>query len=639
MSNDLKALVEKLEEYEHYDKFENGRAYLRIVDHSHDKYVGLSNPDNKEIEQYQELYHVFPDSDCIFYKIDNNEDIILKANGEYCIPSRNKRGKYVINEYGYIECTDSDSNTTITYSHNGVMTVGQDDFEYNNTYTNQHISSVGGISTFTRINHIEYNREAYRDLMNSIDRIVEEGKEKLESYVSSIGNICSGMRPYCYPYGKESIDSTMNLFEDIENLNIKINYSLLAYDACDVELKDDVDKHLVDTLFDCFSADLVKRHEDILSGSVRYENGRAFLEYSASANFKQLEGSYQNLMEIDKDLTEKANNIKNLYENIDARISNMSNQDIKTDLYYILDHRGKADFDSIYYTIENMCPENYQYYHLEPVNKARDSANYDYNRYTIGDYQTNSDFITITSVSQFKETFHFTYEIAQVLPKDCTSIENLAYDIIKTNVINCLRSQPHNALEYIDKKNNNLIVLTCDPKSQNQDFKIGYYCENVSYPATSHPVVIDAHQVMNEVMRIGNQKKQENYYYYQNDFSLSPNDYILDLTTRYLAYNYVDDVFKCWELKKRPDEKDAYYAIYTDAIAKYNLYTYSDFTSYITSTDYTKLVESNNYPNLRLILMGYPNRSSLRDTELTGLRYKRIVSSDEVMESVANPYN
>ncbi len=155
------------------------------------------------------------------------------------------------------------------------------------------------------------------------------------------------------------------------------------------------------------------------------------------------------------------------------------------DLLEIYDKRGSNEAYAVMHSLENNAPSNYHEYSFNPTNQLHSNDYYDFNKNTIGNYQTNSEMINING---------FNYEITQVLPKDVNKTELLAYNFGKANIINTMRTLPDKYLELCSKGNNNAITLTSSRDAMNNIANwSGYYKPSSLFSKNSNNITIDIH--------------------------------------------------------------------------------------------------------------------------------------------------
>lgn len=161
-----------------------------------------------------------------------------------------------------------------------------------------------------------------------------------------------------------------------------------------------------------------------------------------------------------------------------------------TELLEVYDKRGASEAYSIIHAIEYNCPSNYSEYKFNPTKLINSTNYYDFNNKTIGNYQTNSEMINING---------YDYEIVQVLPKDCTKVEMLAYNFGKANIINTMRTLPNKYLELCSKGNANTITLTCATDAMNNAGEwSGYYKPTAFMRSNNSNITIDIHGSFND---------------------------------------------------------------------------------------------------------------------------------------------
>ena len=155
------------------------------------------------------------------------------------------------------------------------------------------------------------------------------------------------------------------------------------------------------------------------------------------------------------------------------------------DLLEIYDRRGSNEAYAVMHALENNAPSNYHEYNFNPTNQIHDNNYYDFNKNKINNYQTNSEIINING---------YNYEIAQVLPKDCTKTEMLAYNFGKANIINTMRTLPDKYLELCSKGNNNTITLVSNRDAMNNTANwSGYYKPSSLFSKNNNNITIDIH--------------------------------------------------------------------------------------------------------------------------------------------------
>jgi hypothetical protein len=155
------------------------------------------------------------------------------------------------------------------------------------------------------------------------------------------------------------------------------------------------------------------------------------------------------------------------------------------DLVEVYDRRGANEAYAVMHALENNAPVNYHEYNFNPTSQINSNNYYDFNKNTINNYQTNSEMINVNG---------YDYEIAQVLPKDCTKTEMLAYNFGKANIINTMRTLPDKYLELCSKGNNNTITLTASRDAMNNNANwSGYYKPSSLFGKNTNNITVDIH--------------------------------------------------------------------------------------------------------------------------------------------------
>lgn len=178
------------------------------------------------------------------------------------------------------------------------------------------------------------------------------------------------------------------------------------------------------------------------------------------------------------------NNYKIYLRNFDYQKYGLTKEQVEKDIIYIYDNRGANEAYSVMRALVNNAPKNYFEYNFKPEKQINSNNYYDYNNKTINNYITNSEIIDVNG---------YKYEFAQVLPNDCTSVEYLAYNFTKANIINTMRTLPNKYLELCTRGNSNAIILTSDANAMNNNGNwSGYYKASSLFRKSTNMIVIDA---------------------------------------------------------------------------------------------------------------------------------------------------
>jgi hypothetical protein len=186
----------------------------------------------------------------------------------------------------------------------------------------------------------------------------------------------------------------------------------------------------------------------------------------------------------DTGMDEKLNtylSIREFQEKFDYDRFGLNPDDVRKQLLYIKDVRGFQEMELIIKALLNNCPDNFEDYDFQPGRRINSDSYYNFDSNHINEFQTNSEILSING---------YDFEFCQVLPKDCTGIEMLAYNFAKANVINTMRTLPSSYLEVLTHKNNT-VILTCSNDSQIYNGEV--FWGGLTYPGTGN-VVINVHE-------------------------------------------------------------------------------------------------------------------------------------------------
>lgn len=179
------------------------------------------------------------------------------------------------------------------------------------------------------------------------------------------------------------------------------------------------------------------------------------------------------------------NHYSQYLKRFDYKKFNLDKETVEKELIYIYDTRGSAEAYDVMRALSHNCPDNYFDYHFNPKTQEKDNSYYDFNKKTIDQYKTNSEIINING---------YNYEFTQVLPKDCTEIERIAYNFGKANVINTMKKLPSKYLDLCSQGNSNTIILTSDKDAMNNNGNwSGYYKPTSLFSSNTNMITIDIH--------------------------------------------------------------------------------------------------------------------------------------------------
>ena len=251
----------------------------------------------------------------------------------------------------------------------------------------------------------------------------------------------------------ELVEATGESLDKLLSANHTLNYfdnKLLAYYANNIN--NNASQTKLDNIDLCYSKD------DRLTNYCQRQN---FIEYTES-----------------------------FFEKFNPEKYGLDKDTVINDLLFVYNTRGASEANAIMNALANNAPENYLEYDFHPTSQKYPNSHYDYNNSTINNYQTNSETVYVNG---------YEYEIAQVLPKDCTKTEFLAYNFGKANIINTMRTLPDKYLELCSKGNTNAITLVCNRDAMNNNANwSGYYKPSALFSNNTNTITIDIHGSFND---------------------------------------------------------------------------------------------------------------------------------------------
>ena len=150
-------------------------------------------------------------------------------------------------------------------------------------------TTIDGDSKYRRMNHVEYDEDDYHSLMTSLISIGQNAMSSIDSACSSVDAALNSMSPEKYGGDTSGIRSAASAQIDaINNLNTTINYSLLAYDTCDKDLKSAVDTYIIDNLFDPNETNIEKYFKENISLHIEDRDSDGIFEYKKDTDFNDL---------------------------------------------------------------------------------------------------------------------------------------------------------------------------------------------------------------------------------------------------------------------------------------------------------------------------------------------------------------
>ena len=167
----------------------------------------------------------------------------------------------------------------------------------------------------------------------------------------------------------------------------------------------------------------------------------------------------------------------------------VSSAQMKADYFTVVERRGQREADLVLNGFVQNRPSNFADYNFHPVDLDISNANassYYFDPNEIGEYHVNSETLGISGVD---------FEFVQVLPNDCTALEQITYDYAKANFINTARTLPSNMLTNGQNTSGTKVILTCSNDAMNVLNEEGNKNTNWGgfYNYENDVVTVDAH--------------------------------------------------------------------------------------------------------------------------------------------------
>jgi hypothetical protein len=264
----------------YYD--ENGNE-KRVTSDGHTFYYERDGKDSI----LREAKHIYPDG-TIGYKTESFDNFVITPDGKYTFYKGKKAetGKYEIDENGNFICSGEDGSVTIRNSKGHLLEKTDiNDNTYYHDYKNKaRVDIKNGKVNYSMINHIEYDEEAYDEILqvlNSIDgSSIKTACSNIESELSSLPDKCSSDVASV----KSTIDGHIDLISSLSSIT---NYSLLAYQTCDESLKDNLNT-LILSLFELKDQTIASSFINTIKDVIEDRDGDKVLEYKEGTNFDTL---------------------------------------------------------------------------------------------------------------------------------------------------------------------------------------------------------------------------------------------------------------------------------------------------------------------------------------------------------------
>lgn len=274
-------------------------SYTQHFNDDGSSYMDLSTGARNYITKDKYYYRTdLPDGTILY------DGLHLNPDGTFLNTVDNISGTYKFNDDGSIKCIDKDNisiynqygniiksidanNNEYFYNDNGqiIKCIHKDGTvtEYNENGAEIKVSN--GKITVSKINHIEYDEDEYNRMLKQLNDV--DGSH-INNNCLNIEDLISGFPDkYSGASFSEAGNNINNHFNLIKSLSSMVNYSLLAYQTCDEELRNGMEL-LIDSLFDENNNDLANNFKNVLKDNIEDRDNDGILEYKVDTNFYSL---------------------------------------------------------------------------------------------------------------------------------------------------------------------------------------------------------------------------------------------------------------------------------------------------------------------------------------------------------------
>lgn len=214
--------------------------------------------------------------------------VILGNDGHFYDESDNINGKYEYDSLGNVILIYNDGTKRLYNEKSELIgeNIGDDTVSFNYNKASQNINGM-----VSRINHIDFDEDEYYNLMTKLINIYNSNYKSVDVYFNNINNDIDIFPDKYFNNQCDSISNNINNhISDISNIQGNINYSLLAYQGCDQNLKDALN-NLIDSLFEDDTV-LSNDYKRNLSSFIEDRNRDGILEYKLDTNFNDIFYNY-----------------------------------------------------------------------------------------------------------------------------------------------------------------------------------------------------------------------------------------------------------------------------------------------------------------------------------------------------------
>ena len=265
----------------------NSRTKIIFEDGSYETYEGEAiRKFDSDGNEYERLYNDGTKS----YVISGEEELIVYQDGTFYDSKTGIKGRYTIDQDGNYKCIDENNNSYI-YNKNGYIIESIDNAGNKNNYkydTMTKASTKNDNTSYSMINHIEYDEETYDKILDTFIKINDNYPTVIQNNISNIANTINSFPD---EYNSSSIievgNSLITNIEFVDKIKSMTNYSLLAYQTCDENLSSNLNV-LIDSLFEDNELDLASKFKEGINSTIEDRDNDSILEYKSDTNFKKI---------------------------------------------------------------------------------------------------------------------------------------------------------------------------------------------------------------------------------------------------------------------------------------------------------------------------------------------------------------
>lgn len=291
-------MVYDLEGGQHFERFYNDENIVEneynslgelVYRETTDKHLNLQLQEDF-VEKTKNYYTKQGDFYCMEFGdgrkeyCDEEDPFIVYKDGTFSY--KGHKGNYTVDDNGHYICVDEDNNKMFfdTVGHKYKM-IAPNGTVYNYDKNSQTTIKNGKVS-YTAINHIEYDEDAYDNILNTLNGIIGY-RGTIKSAYSNVLNTVNSF-PDTYSCNTDDIINNIdNHITLIDSLKESVNYSLLTYQACDNGLKDCLNV-LIDDLFNENEIGLATIFKREINSSIEDRDNDNIMEYKKETNFNTL---------------------------------------------------------------------------------------------------------------------------------------------------------------------------------------------------------------------------------------------------------------------------------------------------------------------------------------------------------------